>query len=139
VVGIQVRGPAGHLNLDLDSDGLPEIVWFADLNQDGIRDIGLVLEDESAVQPIIVLVTSGSLALPATVPPDLWRRAQVGWTHMDAVDACTDSLRPRVVERVGARPLVRVATGQPRNVEECLSPKHLDLEVVGDTVVLAQP
>mgnify|MGYP001465225110 FL=1 len=91
---VVVSGSVIRDSIGLETDVLPSIVAFGDLNDDGWRDIVLLAEDESSALPVVVLVTAHGLAVPHPKPLDLWKTMQVTWADEGPADTCESGLQP---------------------------------------------
>lgn len=93
-------------------DGLPTLSEAIDMDGDGMRDLLLVLVDESTVLPLLLRVTATD-ARPFDESGLDWRRLQYVWSAQDNQDLCTSVVAPRThVDTEGRRYVqVRAAAG----------------------------
>lgn len=107
---VTIGGRAPYRFLALD--GLPTLSEAVDMDGDGMRDLLLVLVDESTVLPLLLRVTA-TAARPFDESKLDWRQLQYVWSAQDDQDSCTSVVAPRThVDAEGRRYLrVRAAVG----------------------------
>lgn len=119
----------------LNSDGLPELVAFADLDENGTRDIILATLDESSVLAGIVLLYRDSLAVPRVRSRFDWLGFQFTFAGNVVSDSCYRFLRPFATTSRGGI-VLSVAYGNSAN-HDCRHPPRALYKIVKDSMVPA--